>query len=95
MHGIAQESDGCILTVKVVPRASRTEIVGADPDWVRNRLQAPPVEGRANAALVEFLAETLGLPKRAVAVVAGDKGRIKKVRISGPSAKAVREKLGV
>jgi uncharacterized protein (TIGR00251 family) len=95
MNGIAQETGGCILTVKVVPRASRTEVVGADPDWVRIRLRAPPVEGRANAALVEFLAETLEIPKRAVAIVAGDLGRIKKVRIAGRGADAVRAKLGV
>lgn len=87
--------DGCLLTVKATPRASRTAVAGADAAWLRIRLQAPPVDGRANEALVEFLVETLDLPKRAVAVVAGETGRIKKVRIVGMGVEAVRTKLGI
>ena len=86
---------GCILIVKATPRASRTEIVGAEAGWLRVRLQAPPVDGRANEALTEFLAEKLDLPRRAVSVLAGATGRLKKVHISGLSADAVRAKLGI
>ena len=90
---ITATADGCQLTVKAIPRASRTAIAGADTDWLRIRLQAPPVDGRANEALTEFLAKTLDLPRRAVTVVAGETGRIKKVRIAGACVETVREKL--
>ena len=92
---ITPQGDGCRLTIKVVPRASRTEIAGLDPAWLRVRLQAPPVEGRANAALVEFLAEKLALSRQAIAVVAGDRGRVKQVRIAGLDVASVRSRLGL
>ena len=92
---IRAANGGCLLTVKATPRAARTAIAGADAAWLRIRLQAPPVDGRANEALTDFLAEKLDLPKRAVAVVAGETGRIKKVRIAGLGVDAVRAKLGV
>ena len=92
---IIASNDGCLLTVKATPRASRTEIAGADAAWLRIRLQAPPVDGRANEALVEFLADKLDLPRRAVAVVSGETGRIKKVRIAGLGVEELRERLGV
>lgn len=92
---ITPQTGGCLLTIKVVPRASKTEIAGVDPAWLRVRLQAPPVEGRANAALVAFLAETLALPKQAVAVVTGDRGRVKRVRLSGLDAATIRSRLGI
>jgi hypothetical protein len=92
---IIAANGGCLLTVKATPRASRTEIAGADAAWLRIRLQAPPVDGRANEALTEFLAEKLDLPRRAVAVVAGETGRLKKVQIAGLGVDAVRKKLGV
>ncbi len=92
---IAGSPDGCTLTIKATPRASRTEIAGAEAGWLRVRLQAPPVDGRANEALTEFLAEKLDLPRRAVFVLAGETGRIKKVHIPGLSADTVRAKLGI
>ena len=92
---IIAANGGCLLTVKATPRASRTEIAGADAAWLRIRLQAPPVDGRANEALTEFLAEKLDLPRRAVVVVAGETGRLKKVQIAGLGVAAVRGKMGV
>ena len=91
---IGTTSAGCLLTVKATPRASRTEIAGADAAWLRIRLQAPPVDGKANEALTEFLAEKLGAPRRAVTVAAGETGRVKKVHIAGMGVEAVRAKLG-
>jgi uncharacterized protein (TIGR00251 family) len=72
-----------ILEVEVQPRASRTEVVGWREGRLRVRLTAPPVEGAANAALVGLLAERLGLPRRALAVVSGAAARRKRVRIDG------------
>ena len=56
-----------LIDVRVQPRASRTEFAGVIGDRLRIRLQAPPVDGRANAALVEFLAEAFGAPRAAMA----------------------------
>ncbi len=86
---------GAILTVKVQPRAAATAVAGADPDWVRIRLQAPPVDGKANAALTAFLAETLGLPKRAVSLLTGETGRLKRIRITGLTPDEIRKRLSL
>ena len=90
---IVATKDGCQLTIKATPRASRTAVAGADAAWLRIRLQAPPVDGRANEALIDFLADTLDLPRRAITVVSGETGRLKKVHIAGMAAVAVQARL--
>src|SRR5512136_1622407 len=80
---IHEKGQGVILTVQVVPRAPRNEIVGIHGDALRIRLQAPPVEGAANAALIAFLAETLGVRQRQVEIVSGHTARRKTVLVSG------------
>ena len=76
--------------VHVQPRASRSEIVGVHGAALKVRLQAPPVEGAANDALVTLLAERLGVPRRSVRVVAGTTSRAKTVEIDGSTEAAVR-----
>jgi len=73
------------LTLHVQPGARRTEIAGLHGNALKIRLAAPPVEGRANAALVDFLAARFAVPKRAVKVVRGEKSREKEVEIAGGS----------
>lgn len=87
---LQETKDGVVITVKAVPRASRTEIAGADGEWLRVRVKAPPVDGKANEALVKFFAETLGVPRGSVAITSGDTGRLKRIRVAGVSADAVR-----
>lgn len=70
-----------LLSVRVQPGASRTEIVGEYGDQLRVRLSAPPVDGKANAALERFLAAELGVPRAAVDVVRGHTSRSKTVRV--------------
>lgn len=74
--------------MRVQPRASRDEVAGRQGDAVRIRLQAPPVDGAANEALVAFLASHLGIARRQVRLVAGLSSRNKVVEIEGadPSA---------
>jgi len=83
MSWITQVPDGCVLTVKACPRANRTEIAGVDAEWVRARIQAPPVDGKANAELVRFFAEKFSLPKRSVEILSGDTGRLKRIKLCG------------
>lgn len=83
----------CTLAIKAVPNAPRSEVCGWLGDALKVRVQAPPVEGRANEALCEFLADALDLPRRAVSVQHGDTSRHKRVRIEGLSLAEVRARL--
>ena len=78
-----RDGDDLLLEVRVQPRASRTEFAGAFGDRLRVRLQAPPVDGGANAALVEFLAEAFDVPRARVTIEHGLSGRDKRVRVRG------------
>jgi uncharacterized protein YggU (UPF0235/DUF167 family) len=83
----------CLLPVKVVPNAPRTAVAGWLGDALKVRVQAPPVAGRANAALCAGLAERLGLPGAAVSVARGTTASRKLVRIEGLDLAAVRQRL--
>jgi uncharacterized protein (TIGR00251 family) len=73
-----------ILALHVQPGAKRTEVAGTHGDALKLRLAAPPVEGKANAALIAFLAESFGVPQRAVTLLRGETSRQKTVRIDAP-----------
>lgn len=81
------------ITVTVSPGASRTELIGRHGDGWKARIAAPPERSRANAALVELLAATLGVPKEHVQVVAGRTARRKVVEISGLDGDEVARRL--
>jgi len=85
---------GAAIAIRVVPRAKRDEVVKVLPDGrVRIRLKAPPVEGKANKALVDFLANILEIPRSKIEIVAGHKGRDKIVTILDLDVKTVQERL--
>ena len=81
---MAARGDGAFLWVAVVPNARRTGADGLHDGALRVRLVAPPVEGKANAALVGWLADQLRLPKRAVRVARGATARRKALEIDAP-----------
>ncbi len=93
MNWLQETKDGVVLTVKAVPRASKSEIAGADDDWLRVRVKAPPVDGKANEALVKFFATLFGVSKGAVTLVAGDVSRLKRIRVVDVSGAQVLAKL--
>ena len=79
-----QDTDGgVVLDVRVIPRSSRAGIAGTRGDALLVRLTSPPVEGAANAELIRVLAEALGVPRRAITIVAGERSRAKRVRVDG------------
>jgi len=78
------------VSVHVQPRATRSEIVGVHGTALKVRLQAPPVDGAANEALVTLLAERLGVARRSVRVIAGATSRSKTVEVDGTTEDAVR-----
>ena len=78
------ESGGAItFTVRVVPRASRSEIAGEHDGHLRVRVTAPPVEGAANEELIRTLARALGVPTRAVEITGGHHSKTKQVHATG------------
>lgn len=87
-------ADSCTLAIKAVPGAPRSEVCGWLGDQLKVKVQAPPVEGKANEALLKFLAETLELPRRGVELMRGDSSRQKLVRFTGISEAELRRRLG-
>jgi uncharacterized protein len=86
---IVATQGGVLIDVRVIPRAGRSGLAGARDGALVVRVNAPPVDGAANAALIEVLAKVLGVPKRAVMVVSGDRSRRKRVRVEGVTAASV------
>ncbi len=85
---------GAAITVRVVPRSSRNEIVEVQADGtIKIRLTAPPVEGQANKALIEYLAEILDVAKSKIEIVAGLSGRDKLITILDLDSDTVQEKI--
>jgi uncharacterized protein (TIGR00251 family) len=93
MIPINDTAAGATFAVRVHPRARKNAITGVLGDALKLSLTAPPAEGRANDACIEFLAEVLRLPRSSVTIAAGHSSRNKVVRISGFSASAVAERL--
>lgn len=84
---------GVTFTVRIQPRARRNRIVGEHGDALKLALTAPPVEGKANQACIEFLAEALNLPRSSLVIVFGQTSRNKVVRVSGISAAELARRL--
>ena len=95
MNAIQQTGGGVTLQLKIVPNASRNRIDGLHGDAVKIRLTAPPVDGKANTALVEFLAEELQCPKSAISLVAGATARSKRILITGLAPAVIADRLGL
>ena len=86
---LTRRDRGVRFSVHVQPRAARTELRDVHNGALRVRVQAPPVDGAANAAVVELLAASLGVPRRSVRIVSGETARLKIVDIEGIDAAAV------
>jgi uncharacterized protein (TIGR00251 family) len=82
-------ADGCTVAVRIHPGARKNSVTGVHADAVKIALAAPPVDGKANQALIAFLAEALRLPRKRIAIVSGVSSRAKMVRITGKSAAEV------
>jgi uncharacterized protein (TIGR00251 family) len=93
---VTYQADGtALLEVLVQPRASREGLSGIVDGRLKIRLTAPPVDGEANAALVDFLARGLGLSRSQVEIVRGQTGRRKTVRLTGAAAEQLHALTGV
>jgi uncharacterized protein (TIGR00251 family) len=86
---ITETPAGVIIDVRVIPRAGKSGIAGTRAGALLVRLNAAPVEGAANAELIDVIARALGVPKRSVTIVAGERSRQKRVGVAGVSAAQV------
>lgn len=91
---IRQTAAGVEVDVRVIPRAHKTTFAGVRDAALLVRVAAPPLDGAANEALIEYFARTLRVPRRAVRLVSGGRGRKKRLAIDGVSADLVRELIG-
>ena len=74
------------IDTRIIPKSSRNEIIIGEGDPVKIKVTSPPVDGKANKAVVNLLAKQLKVPKKDIQIVAGEKSRNKKIRIYGISA---------
>ena len=93
MSWLAADPDGVTLRLHIQPGAKKTEVVGLHGEALKIRLAAPPVDGKANACLVGFIAERLGVAKSAVELLSGESSRAKRLRIRGVEPMLVRRML--
>jgi uncharacterized protein len=95
MVSIHDSPAGVTFAVKIHPRAKKNAITGELGDALKLSLSAPPVEGRANEACVEFLGNLLNWPRSSITIASGQSSRRKVIRVSGLSAAEVRKRLGI
>jgi uncharacterized protein (TIGR00251 family) len=93
MLAVKQSGDGVSFEVRVTPRASKSALRGVSEGALKVSLTAPPVDGAANTALCEYLAELLDVPRRAVEITHGLQGRRKTVRVLGLDAPTLSARL--
>ncbi|MBX7061611.1 MAG: DUF167 domain-containing protein [Pyrinomonadaceae bacterium] len=93
MLDIRTTADGVEFSVRVVPRASKSEIIGVIDGTVKVRLKAPPVDGAANGELIKLFAGKLGVAKSDVEIVSGLTSKTKRLRVSGVTVEALNELL--
>jgi len=86
-------ADGCTVSVRVQPGAKKDAVMGLHGGAVKIALSAPPVDGKANVALIAFVAEQVGLPRARVSLVSGAANRSKVLRVTGRSAAEMRAAL--
>jgi uncharacterized protein (TIGR00251 family) len=94
MTHVFREANGAVtFAVKVVPRASKNEIAGIQGDSIKVRLTAPPVKGKANSALIKFLAEKFGVSRAQIEIVSGETSKRKIVQLRGVSVAQAQNKI--
>jgi uncharacterized protein (TIGR00251 family) len=93
MIPIRDTPGGTVFAVKLHPRAKKNAITGVVGDALKLAVTAPPIDGRANAACVEFLANLFAMPRSSVTIASGETSRRKIIRVAGLSADEVRRKL--
>jgi uncharacterized protein (TIGR00251 family) len=93
MPAIREDASGVSIEVRIHPRAKKNGITGEVGEALKVSLTSPPVDGRANAACIEFFAKLLKVPRSSVTIASGQTSRNKVIRVAGVSAQYVRDRL--
>jgi uncharacterized protein (TIGR00251 family) len=93
MIPVTESSKGISFSIRIHPRARKNAITGVIGDALKLALTAPPVEGRANQAVIEFFAELFEIPRSSVTITSGETSRNKKVKIAGLTRAAIVARL--
>jgi hypothetical protein len=93
MIPVRDTASGATFSIRVQPRAKKNAIIGIMGDALKISLTAPPVEGRANEAVIEFFAKLLNVSRSSVTIAAGESSRNKVIRVSAMSADSLRARL--
>ena len=91
MIRFSEQNGAIVFTVRVVPRGSKSEIVGTHDGALKIRLAAPPVEGAANEELIKTLAKYFDVNKSSVEIVSGETAKTKQIRVTGANAQKLRQ----
>jgi uncharacterized protein (TIGR00251 family) len=89
MVNFTEKDDSITFTVRVVPRASKSEVIGEHDGALKVRIASPPVDGAANEELIKLLAKTFGVSKSGVEIVSGQSSKTKQVRITGAASEKI------
>jgi uncharacterized protein len=92
---IQDSPSGATFAVKVHPRAKRNAVTGEVGDALKLALTAPPVDGKANEACIDFFAKLLKVPRSSVTIASGQNSRNKVIRVAGLSADAIKKRLQI
>ena len=95
MTWLLADDKGVTLRLHIQPGAKKTEVAGLHGEALKIRLAAPPVDGKANACLIAFLSDQLGVAKASISLVSGDTSRAKRVRIVGVAPSVAKAALGI
>jgi uncharacterized protein len=95
MIPIRDTPTGATFAVKVQPRAKKNSITGELGDALKLALTAPPVDGRANEACIEFFANLLDVPRSSITIASGETSRRKVIRVTGMAADEVRQRVEI
>jgi hypothetical protein len=95
MISFHESGDGVTFPVNVHPRAKRSAITGKVGDALKISLTAPPIDGKANDACIEFFAKLLKVPRSSVTIASGQSSRTKVIRVAGLSADEIRKRLAI
>lgn len=93
MTWCTDKTDGVIINLRIVPRSAKNEICGIHDEAIKVRLQAPPVDGKANKALIKFMAKALGIRQSDIEIISGESSRNKRIHVSGLTAAALMAKV--
>ncbi|HEX7674310.1 MAG TPA: DUF167 domain-containing protein [Bdellovibrio sp.] len=86
---------GVRLHLFIQPKSSKNEVVGSHNGLLKIKITAPPIDGKANECLIEFLSDVFDIPKRDITIIRGETGRNKTVELSGVTAQVAQEVLGL